>query len=97
MGDNFTGQQIRRCNRNLLIANLVLVDAVITCATINACNLGTEDGWWTLGISSPLLLLAGWNLSKWKKRARDYASHSIYTRLACLRTASSGLDRRKGQ
>ena len=42
----------------------------------------TEEGWWTLGIGVPLLLLAVWNLSKWKKRAWDYTCHPIYKRLA---------------
>ena len=36
MWDNFIGKQIRRCNRNLLIANLVLLGLVISYATINA-------------------------------------------------------------
>lgn len=207
MWDNFIGQQIRRCNRNLLLANLVLLGAVISYATINARYLATflsgatelsnnelaglhdpdersgfivrvkgdrsfdtgiqsieqtmdssnrvqsttvkaeyhilkvgekllvvkadpsasgttfsgalvpipssvyekvvaaairdeprlqgrfvpamldtndyaEEGWWTLGIGVPLLLLAIWNLSKWKKRTWDYACHPICKRLA---------------
>ena len=36
-----------------------------------------EDGYWFLGISLPLLALAGWNLSKWVKRTSDFAQHPI--------------------
>jgi len=86
MWENFIGQQIRRCNRNLLIANVVLLCTVIICAAMSAYYLATEDGWWTLGIGSPFLSLAGWNLSKWKKRARDYTCHPICKRLACFGT-----------
>jgi hypothetical protein len=42
MWDNFIGHQIRRCNRNLLIANVVLLCAVITCAAMSAHHLATE-------------------------------------------------------
>lgn len=40
-----------------------------------------EEGWWTLGLGLPLLLLIGWNLSKWQKRATDFVNHPIYKRL----------------
>jgi hypothetical protein len=49
---------------------------------MSARYLATEDGWWTLGIGSPFLLLAGWNLWKWKKREQDYTCHPICKRLA---------------
>lgn len=82
MRDTFIGHQIRRCNRNLLMANSVLLCTVIACAAMSAHYLDTEDGWWTLAIGSPFLLLAGWNLSKWKKRAWDFTCHPICKRLA---------------
>jgi hypothetical protein len=86
MWENFIGQQIRRCNRNLLIANIIFLFAGITFAAACALFVGAEEGWWTLGIGSPFLLLAGWNLSKWKKRAWDYNCHPICKRLACFGT-----------
>jgi hypothetical protein len=82
MWENFIGQQIRRCNRNLLIANIIFLLAVITCAAASAHYVGAEEGWWTLGIGSPFLMLAGWNLSKWKKRAWEFTCHPICKRLA---------------
>lgn len=54
-------------------------------AILNA-NDYTEEGWWTIGICVPLLLLAGWNLSKWNKRMRDYSCHPIYRRVICFGT-----------
>jgi hypothetical protein len=81
MWENFIGQQIRRCNRNLLIANLVLLGAGITYTSVGMFDY-TEEWWWALGIAVPLLFLATWNLSKWKKRARDYTCHPICKRLA---------------
>ena len=79
MWENFIGQQIRRCNRNLLIANLVLLGASVTYASM--FDYG-EDGWWMLGMAVPLPLLATWNLSRWKKRVGDYTCHPICKRLA---------------
>jgi hypothetical protein len=84
MWENFIGQQIRRCNRNLLIANVIFLFAGITCGAACALVVGADEGWWTLGIGSPFLLLAGWNLSKWRKRALDYTCHPICKRLACF-------------
>jgi len=52
-------------------------------AMLNA-NDFAEEGWWTLGIGAPLLLLAIWNLLKWKKRTSDYACHAIYKRVMCF-------------
>jgi hypothetical protein len=83
MWENFIGQQIRRCNRNLLIANIIFLFAIIAFASIFDYR---EGGWWSLSISVPMLLLAAWNLSKWKKRARDYTCHPICKRLACFGT-----------
>jgi hypothetical protein len=77
--ENFIGQQIRRCNRNLLITNLLLLGAAIMYASMIDY---VEDWWWALAIDVPLLLLATWNLSKWKKRAWDYTCHPICKRLA---------------
>jgi len=79
MWENFIGQQIRRCNRNLLITNLLLLGAAITYASMIHY---VGDWWWALAIDVPLLLLATWNLSKWKKRAWDYTCHPICKRLA---------------
>jgi hypothetical protein len=79
MWENFIGQQIRRCNQNLLIANLVLLGASVTYASM--FDYG-EDGWWMLGMAVPLPLLATWNLSRWKKRVGDYTCHPICKRLA---------------
>jgi len=79
MWENFIGQQIRRCNRNLLITNLLLLGAAITYASMIDY---VGDWWWALAIDVPLLLLATWNLSKWKKRAWDYTCHPICKRLA---------------
>ncbi len=83
MWENFIGQQIRRCNRNLLIANLLLLVAAIAYASMIDY---VGDWWWALAIDVPFLLLATWNLSKWKKRARDYTCHPICKRLARLGT-----------
>jgi hypothetical protein len=77
--ENFIGQQIRRCNRNLLITNLLLLGAAIMYASMIDY---VGDWWWALAIDVPLLLLATWNLSKWKKRAWDYTCHPICKRLA---------------
>ena len=79
MWENFIGQQIRRCNRNLLITNLLLLGAAIMYASMIDY---VGDWWWALAIDVPLLLLATWNLSKWKKRAWDYTCHPICKRLA---------------
>jgi hypothetical protein len=79
MWENFIGRQIRRCNRNLLITNLLLLGAAITYASMIDY---VGDWWWALAIDVPLLLLATWNLSKWKKRAWDYTCHPICKRLA---------------
>lgn len=53
--------------------------------------LDTEDyadeGWWTLCIGIPLLILVAWNLLKWKKRVCDYSCHPIYRRIACFGSA----------
>ncbi len=65
MWDNFIGQQIRRCNRNLLIANLVLLVAII--AYVSSFDY-KEEGWSSLVVSVPLFLLAVWNFVKWKNR-----------------------------
>jgi hypothetical protein len=77
--ENFIGQQIRRCNRNLLITNLLLLGAAITYASMIDY---VGDWWWALAIDVPLVLLTTWNLSKWKKRAWDYTCHPICKRLA---------------
>jgi hypothetical protein len=42
MWENFIGEQIRRCNRNLLVANIVLLCAVVTCAAMSGHYLATE-------------------------------------------------------
>lgn len=52
-------------------------------AMLDATDYANE-GWWALGIGIPILLLSGWNLIKWKKRAWDYSCHPIYKRLSCF-------------
>jgi hypothetical protein len=54
-------------------------------AMLNASDY-REEGWWTIGIGIPLLLFAGWNLWKWRKRVSDYTCHPIYRRIACFGT-----------
>jgi len=82
MWEHFIGQQIRRCNRNLLMANLMLLGAVVACVAMSGHYLATEAGWWMLGFGSPFLLLAAWNLSKWKQRTWEFTCHPICKRLA---------------
>jgi Family of unknown function (DUF6709) len=77
--DNFIGQQIRRCNRNLLIANIVLLGAVIAYASGFDYK---EEGWTSLYVSVPLFLLAAWNFVKWKNRTQDFACHPICKHLS---------------
>jgi hypothetical protein len=89
MWDNFIGQQIRRCNRNLLIWNIVFFSAIITFASL----FYSVAGWCSLGISIPMLLLAGWNLSKWKKRAWEFTCHPICKRLAHFGTLEQVIQR----
>ncbi len=79
MWDNFIERQIRRCNRNLLIANLVVVGVVIAYAS--AFNY-KEEGWSSLVVSVPLFLLAAWNFVKWKNRTQDFTCHPVCKRLS---------------
>jgi len=83
MWDNFIGQQIRRCNRNLLIWNIAFLFAITTFASMFDYS---EGGWSSLLITIPMLLIAGWNLSNWKKRVQDYTRHPICKRLASFGT-----------
>ena len=53
MWDNFIGQQIRRCNRNFLIANIVFVGAIIGYAS--QFNYRSE-GFGLLFLSIPLFI-----------------------------------------
>ena len=87
MWDNFIGQQIRRCNRNLLISNIVLVGAVIIAyaaefhqRAVIAYAFGFDHV--NEVVSIPLLLLAVWNFTMWKKRTNDFSHHPICKRLA---------------
>lgn len=87
MWDNFIGQQIRRCNRNLLISNIVLVGAVIIAyaaefhqRAVVAYAFGFDHV--EEVVSIPLSLLALWNLVKWKTRTADFSRHPICKRLA---------------
>ncbi len=66
MWDNFIGQQIRRCNRNLLLSNIVLVGAVIIAyaaefhqRAVIAFAFGLDHV--EEVVSIPLSLLALWN------------------------------------
>jgi hypothetical protein len=87
MWDNFIGQQIRRCNRKLLISNIVLVGAVIIGygaefhqRAVIAYAFGFDHV--EEVVSIPLSLLALWNFVKWKKRTADFSCHPICKRLA---------------
>jgi hypothetical protein len=83
MWENFIGQQIRRCNRNLLIANIIFLFIIASFVSM----IDYIANWQcALVMDVPFLLLAGWNLSKWRKRARDYSCHPIFKRLACFGT-----------
>ena len=79
MWDNFIGQQIRRCNRNFLIANIVFVGAIIGYAS--GFNYKSE-GYGSLSLSIPLSLLAVWNFVRWNKRTKDFSCHPICKRLS---------------
>lgn len=52
-------------------------------AMLNASDYA-EQGWWSVVIGLPILLLVGWNLWKYKRRATDYTSHPVYRRLRCF-------------
>ncbi len=52
-------------------------------AMLDASDYRTE-GYWTLGIGIPLLLLVGWNLKKWNERRADYSATAIYKRIAAF-------------
>jgi len=87
MWDNFIGQQIRRCNRNLLISNIVLVGAVIIAYAaefhqrpVIAYAFGFDHV--NEVVSIPLLLLAVWNFTTWKKRTNNFSHHPICRHLA---------------
>jgi len=87
MWDNFIGQQIRRCNRNLLISNIALVGAVIIAyaaefhqRAVIAYAFGFDHV--EEVVSIPLLLLAAWNFTTWKKRTNNFGHHPICKRLA---------------
>jgi len=49
-------------------------------AMLDASDYRTE-GYWTLGIGIPLLLLVGWNLKKWMSRSSDHTASPIYKRI----------------
>jgi hypothetical protein len=79
MWDNFIGQQIRRCNRNFLIANIVFVGAIVGYAS--QFNYRSE-GFGSLFLSIPLSLVAVWNFVRLNKRTKDFSRHPICKRLA---------------
>lgn len=78
MWDNFIGQQIRRCNRNFLIANIVFVGATVGFGSL----FGAIVGLGSLFLSIPLALVAVCNFVWWNKRTNDFSRHPICKRLA---------------
>jgi hypothetical protein len=78
MWDNFIGQQIRRCNRNFLIANIVFVGATVGFGSL----FGAIVGLGSLFLSIPLSLVAVWNFVWWNRRTKDFSRHPICKRLA---------------
>jgi hypothetical protein len=78
MWDNFIGQQIRRCNRNFLIANVVFVGATVGFGWL----FGAIAGSGSLFLIIPLLLVAVWNFVCWNQRTNDFSRHPICKRLA---------------
>ena len=88
MREHFIGQEIRRCNRNLLIANTVFLRGHHM--RRHECVLSGGRRWCGIsGKARHFSLLAGWNLSKWKKQAREYTSHPIWKRPACFGTGGA--------
>ena len=82
MLSGYIGQQIRRCNRNLLITNVLLI-AIVLLITFPVISAGGLTEHWFLTLCGlVILMVGGWNLWNWRKRTSDCRCHPIYVRLS---------------